>query len=252
MEHPSLYSLSLTFSSIVFFFDEGEQMKTIAILGSTGSIGTQALEVVRHLGEEYQIKALAAGSNVDLLVEQALEFRPSVVAIYDEKKVMELRERLPGVNVVSGMGGLQEVAACDGVDLVISSISGSVGLLPTLTAIDAGKDIGLANKEALVCAGELVMKRVKEKGVRLLPIDSEHSAIFQCIAGNRLEDLDRIILTASGGPFLKRPANEFMEIEPEEALNHPTWQMGKKVTIDSATLMNKGLEVILVLLQTRT
>jgi 1-deoxy-D-xylulose-5-phosphate reductoisomerase len=222
-------------------------MKKLTILGSTGSIGRNALKIVEMFPERFAVKALAAKNNTELLARQIEQFEPEIAVVFDEKCAFELKSKLPGavgVEVLYGKDGYIAAATHDAVDMVLSAVVGAAGLMPTLAAIEAGKNIALANKETLVMAGDIVIKRAVAKGVRILPVDSEHSAIFQCIAGNRPQDLDRIILTASGGPFLKRPANEFIKIEPAEALNHPTWQMGKKVTIDSATLMNKGLEVI--------
>jgi len=222
-------------------------MKCLSILGSTGSIGRNALKIVEMFPERFAVKALAAKKDTELLARQIEQFEPEIAVVFDERCAFELKSKLPatsGVEVLYGKDGYIAAATHDAVDMVLSAVVGAAGLMPTLAAIEAGKNIALANKETLVMAGDIVIKRAVAKGVRILPVDSEHSAIFQCIAGNRPQDLDRIILTASGGPFLKRPANEFRKIEPEEALNHPTWQMGKKVTIDSATLMNKGLEVI--------
>jgi 1-deoxy-D-xylulose-5-phosphate reductoisomerase len=222
-------------------------MKYLSILGSTGSIGRNALKIVEMFPERFAVKALAAKKDTELLARQIEQFEPEIAVVFDERCAFELKSKLPatsGVEVLYGKDGYIAAATHDAVDMVLSAVVGAAGLMPTLAAIEAGKNIALANKETLVMAGDIVIKRAVAKGVRILPVDSEHSAIFQCIAGNRPQDLDRIILTASGGPFLKRPANEFIKIEPAEALNHPTWQMGKKVTIDSATLMNKGLEVI--------
>lgn len=222
-------------------------MKKLTILGSTGSIGRNALKIVEMFPERFAVKALAAKKDTELLARQIEQFEPEIAVVFDERCAFELKSKLPatsGVEVLYGKDGYIAAATHDAVDMVLSAVVGAAGLMPTLAAIEAGKNIALANKETLVMAGDIVIKRAVAKGVRILPVDSEHSAIFQCIAGNRPQDLDRIILTASGGPFLKRPANEFIKIEPAEALNHPTWQMGKKVTIDSATLMNKGLEVI--------
>jgi 1-deoxy-D-xylulose-5-phosphate reductoisomerase len=222
-------------------------MKYLSILGSTGSIGRNALKIIEMFPERFAVKALAAKKDTELLARQIEQFEPEIAVVFDERCAFELKSKLPatsGVEVLYGKDGYIAAATHDAVDMVLSAVVGAAGLMPTLAAIEAGKNIALANKETLVMAGDIVIKRAVAKGVRILPVDSEHSAIFQCIAGNRPQDLDRIILTASGGPFLKRPANEFIKIEPAEALNHPTWQMGKKVTIDSATLMNKGLEVI--------
>lgn len=219
-------------------------MKKIAILGSTGSIGCNALNVVRHLNTDFKVVALAARENIDLLEQQAREFHPLIIAVYQPEKASELRKRLPGQTIVSGMEGLKAVAACQEADMVISAIAGTLGLQPTIEAIIAGKDVGLANKEALVSGGALVMRLVKEKGIRLVPIDSEHSAIFQCLNGENKSEIHRIILTSSGGPFRNWTQEQLEHVTVEQALNHPTWKMGPKVTIDSSTLMNKGLEVI--------
>jgi 1-deoxy-D-xylulose-5-phosphate reductoisomerase len=222
-------------------------MKTLSILGSTGSIGRNALKIVEMFPERFAVKALAAKNNTKLLARQVEQFRPEIAVVFDQNCALELKSMLSsigGIEIMHGEDGYRSAAIHDDVDMVITAVVGAAGLMPTLAAVDAGKNIALANKETLVMAGEIVVKRAAAKGVRILPVDSEHSAIFQCITGNRREDLDRIILTASGGPFLDRPSDEFAGIRPAEALNHPTWQMGEKVTIDSATLMNKGLEVI--------
>lgn len=219
-------------------------MKQIAILGSTGSIGTNALNVVRHLKSRFQVVALAARENIDKLEEQAKEFRPHVIGVYDHEKARELQQRLPGQTIIPGMEGLKAVAACQGSDLVISAMTGTMGLQPTIEAILSGKDVALANKEALVSGGALVMRLVKEKRVRLIPIDSEHSAIFQCLNGEKKSSVNRIILTASGGPFRTWSKEQLERVTVEQALNHPNWKMGSKVTIDCSTLMNKGLEMI--------
>ncbi|OQX28453.1 MAG: 1-deoxy-D-xylulose-5-phosphate reductoisomerase [Desulfobacteraceae bacterium IS3] len=220
-------------------------MKYLSILGSTGSIGRNTLSIVKMFPERFAVKALAAKESVALLAEQIVQFSPEIAVVFDEQRAAELKKRLPATSHVEILYGEEgyETAAIQG-DMVVTAVSGAAGLLPTLAAIDAGKDIALANKETLVMAGEIVMKRAAEKGIKILPVDSEHSAIFQCLAGQRKEDMDKILLTASGGPFLNRPKQEFADIKPEDALRHPTWQMGKKITIDSATLMNKGLEVI--------
>lgn len=218
--------------------------KRLALLGSTGSIGTSTIEVVRHLRDQAEIVALAAGSNIDLLIKQAQELRPKMVALFDASKADTLRKALPGVEIVTGMEGLEAVATHPDADMVISAISGTTGLQPTIAAIQAGKDVGLANKEALVSGGELVMGLVEKHGVKLLPIDSEHSALFQCLHGENPETVRKLILTASGGPFRGWKREQLEAITVEQALNHPTWSMGAKVTIDSSTLMNKGLEVI--------
>lgn len=219
-------------------------MKQIAILGSTGSIGRNALNVVRHLKSQFHVVALAARENIDLLEQQAREFCPLIIGVFDPKKAHELQKRLPGQNIVAGIEGLKAVAACQEAQMVISAIAGTLGLEPTVEAILAGKDVGLANKEALVSGGALVMRLVKEKRVQLIPIDSEHSAIFQCLKGEKKSTVQRIVLTSSGGPFRTWTNEQLEKITVEQALNHPTWKMGPKVTIDSSTLMNKGLEVI--------
>lgn len=216
-------------------------MKTISLIGSTGSIGLQTLDVCRK--HNIKVTALAVNSSVKLLEEQAREFKPKLVCVYDEKLYGDLRDRLSDIDVkvLCGMDGLCEIAAMEA-DLFVNSVVGMVGLLPTLTAIEHGRDIALANKETLVAGGHLVMLAAERKGVKLYPIDSEHSAIFQCLQGNKREQLNKIILTASGGPFFGMKKSELKNVTPEQALNHPNWSMGNKITIDSATLMNKGLE----------
>ena len=221
-------------------------MKKIAILGSTGSIGTQTLDVVREHSDELQVVALAAGSNKERLKEQIKEFHPKLVSLSDEKKAQELKEELVGeqVEVVCGMEGLIEVAGVDSADVVVTAVVGMMGILPTMEAIKKGKDIALANKETLVTAGHLIIPMAKEYGVSILPVDSEHSAIFQSLQGEPKAALDKILLTASGGPFRGKSA-EFLEtVTLEDALNHPNWSMGPKITIDSSTMVNKGLEVM--------
>lgn len=215
-----------------------------SILGSTGSIGTQSLEVCEKHG--IQITALAAHSSIELLEQQARKFHPEYVGIYNENKYTELKERLADTNikVLCGMEGLCEIAALPQSDIVLNSVVGMVGLLPTLTAIEAGKDIALANKETLVAGGELVTALAKEKGVKIYPVDSEHSAIFQCLQGNKRSQLSKVILTASGGPFFGKSYDDLRSVTKADALKHPNWDMGNKITIDSATLMNKGLEFI--------
>ena len=218
--------------------------KTVSVLGSTGSIGTQSLEVCEKHG--IGVTALAAHSSVKLLAEQTRKFRPEYVGIYNEEKYSELKAELADMNVriVCGMEGLCEIAALPQTDIVLNSVVGMVGLLPTLTAIDAGKDLALANKETLVAGGELVMSEIAKKGIKLYPVDSEHSAIFQCLQGNKRSQLSKVILTASGGPFFGKTYDELKNVTKEQALRHPNWDMGNKITIDSATLMNKGLEFI--------
>ena len=221
-------------------------MKKIAILGSTGSIGAQTLDVVGEHSDELQVVALAAGSNKERLKEQIKEFHPKLVSLSDEKKAQELKEELAGeqVEVVCGMEGLIEVAGADSADVVVTAVVGMMGILPTMEAIKKGKDIALANKETLVTAGHLIIPMAKEYGVSILPVDSEHSAIFQSLQGEPKAALDKILLTASGGPFRGKSA-EFLEtVTLEDALNHPNWSMGPKITIDSSTMVNKGLEVM--------
>lgn len=218
--------------------------KAVSILGSTGSIGTQSLEVCEKHG--FRVNALAAHSSVDMLEEQVRKFRPDYVCIYREDKFKELKERLSdmSVRIVCGMDGLCELSCLEDTDIVLNSLVGMVGLLPTLTAINSGKDVALANKETLVAGGKLVTELSKKKGTKLYPIDSEHSAIFQCLQGNKREQLSKIILTASGGPFFGKTYEELKSVTKADALKHPNWDMGNKITIDSATLMNKGLEFI--------
>ena len=222
-------------------------MKRIAILGSTGSIGCSSLKVIEAHPQAYQVMALAAGRNMDLLAEQVRKFRPVEVAVSGEPEAERLKGRLEGgprPKVVSGREGLLHLATLEEVDTVISAIAGAAGLVPTYAAIRAGKTIALANKETMVMAGPLVIEEAKRKGVALLPVDSEHSAIFQCLQGHWRDDVRRVILTASGGPFKDFSYEEMEKVTPEQALKHPKWNMGPKITVDSATLMNKGLELI--------
>jgi 1-deoxy-D-xylulose-5-phosphate reductoisomerase len=221
-------------------------MKAISILGSTGSVGVTTLDVAGRFADRFRVVAMAAGRNLDLFIEQIRRFRPELVSVATPELASELEARLDDddIDVVHGMDGAIAVATHNESELVVSALVGAMGLRPTLAAINAGKDIAFANKEVLVIAGELVTAAVRESGVRLLPVDSEHNAIFQCLEGRGREGLKRIILTASGGPFRELPAERFASITVEQALNHPTWRMGNKITIDSATLMNKGLEVI--------
>lgn len=220
-------------------------MKNISIIGSTGSIGTQTLEIVRA-NKDINVVALAAGSNVKLLAEQVREFKPDIVGIWSKDKAEELRDALSefDIRIVCGMEGLIEVACADRADILVTAIVGMIGIRPTVEAIKAGKDIALANKETLVTAGHIIMPLAKEKGVRILPVDSEHSAIFQCIHGETDNEISRLLITASGGPFRGKTKAELKEVTVEDALKHPNWSMGRKITIDSATLVNKGLEVI--------
>ncbi|MGD8226506.1 MAG: 1-deoxy-D-xylulose-5-phosphate reductoisomerase [Desulfobacteraceae bacterium] len=222
-------------------------MKKIAVLGSTGSIGSNSLKVIEANPEKYKVIGLAAGRNIDLLVEQIERFRPQAAAILEEALADALRGRLRtdfGTEVFSGREGFVHLATLEEVDTVISAMAGAVGLLPTYEAIKAGKDIALANKETMVMAGPLIMDEVRRRGISILPIDSEHSAILQSLRGHHREDLRRVILTASGGPLREWSYEEMETVTPEQALKHPKWNMGKKISIDSATLMNKGLEAI--------
>lgn len=222
-------------------------MKKIAILGSTGSIGVNALKVIRANPEKYEVTALAAGRNIDLLLKQIEAFRPVAVSVLDEDLGSELKNRLggnKGPEVFYGNEGFVRLATLDQIDTVISAMTGAAGLLPTYEAIKAGKDIALANKETMVMAGHLIMTAVKKNGVSLVPIDSEHSAVLQSLQGHTKEDLRRVILTASGGPFRDASMEQMTTITPAQALNHPNWHMGPKISIDSATMMNKGLETI--------
>ena len=221
-------------------------MKKIAILGSTGSIGTQTLEVIRE-NKDIEVTGLAAGTNVDLLEKQIREFQPKLVTMWTEEKAKELRSRIRDldVKVVSGMDGLLEIATMEESEILVTAIVGMIGIRPTIAAIKAGKDIALANKETLVTAGHIIMPLAKECGVKILPVDSEHSAIFQSLQGSHgKNELKKILLTASGGPFRGRTREQLQNIQVEDALKHPNWSMGRKITIDSSTLVNKGLEVM--------
>ena len=221
-------------------------MKTVAILGSTGSIGRQALEVVRRFPNRFRVAALAARRNVKLLAQQAREFSPEMVVVSDPEAVEELERALAGssVKVTGGIEGVCLAASLSGVELVLAAMVGVAGLVPVLWAVEAGKDVALANKEALVVGGELLMQAVRETGVQLLPVDSEHSALFQCLAGEDRSLVRRVVLTSSGGPFRGWSHTELSTVTPSQALAHPTWKMGAKITIDSATLMNKGFEIL--------
>lgn len=222
-------------------------MKKISILGSTGSIGTQSLEIIRA-DSELQAVVLAAYGNVDKMFEQIAEFKPEAACLYDEKKAEELRKRLKeagiSTEVLSGMEGLIKCAKWESADTVLVSVVGMIGIRPTIAAIEAHKNIALANKETLVTAGHIIMPLVKENGVKLMPVDSEHSAIYQCLVGERHQDIDELLLTASGGPFRGYTKEEIKNVKPEDALKHPNWAMGAKITIDCATMVNKALEVM--------
>lgn len=221
-------------------------LKNISVLGSTGSIGTQTLDVVRK-NNDIRVVALSAGNNVELLEQQVREFRPSFVSMADDKALARLRARLSdvtGIEYGTGMDGLIHAAAMEQAEIVVTAVVGMMGIVPTIEAINAGKDIALANKETLVTAGHIIMKLAAEKGVRILPVDSEHSAIFQCLNGERQNKIHKILLTASGGPFRGRTIEQMSDIKVEDALKHPNWAMGRKITIDSSTMVNKGLEVM--------
>ena len=220
--------------------------RVLSVLGSTGSIGTSVMDIVRRSGGSFTVKALAAGRNLKLLARQIREFSPVLAAVMTEELASELAPMIDGcaTEIVWGKDGYKRVASIDGADLVVSSMVGAAGLVPTVAALEAGKDVALANKESLVTAGPLVTRLASENGCMLLPIDSEHSAIFQCLQGSRAGEMKRILLTASGGPFRERSADELENITPEQAVAHPNWSMGAKISVDSATLMNKGLEVI--------
>ena len=222
-------------------------MKKISVLGSTGSIGTQTLEVVRQNQDKLVITAMSAGRNVDLFEKQVREFKPAIACMGDEEAAADLKQRiadLSGIRVLVGMDGMLEMASDPGSEIMVTAIVGMIGIRPTIAAIESGKDIALANKETLVCAGHIIMPLAKKMGIRILPVDSEHSAIFQSLQGSPAERISRIILTCSGGPFRGMKADELADKTCDDALKHPNWNMGKKITIDSATLVNKGLEVM--------
>ena len=221
-------------------------MKRIALLGSTGSIGTQTLDVVRHYPGDFQVTALAASSNIEMLEKQIREFKPKMAVVYNEAKAAELKLRVRDleIDILSGMDGLLAAATEASADIVLTAVVGMIGIRPTIAAIEAGKDIALANKETLVTAGHLIMPLAKEKGVKILPVDSEHSAIFQSLQGENRGQIHKILLTASGGPFRGKTLEDMRNVRVEDALRHPNWVMGRKITIDSATMVNKGLEVI--------
>ena len=217
-------------------------MKKISLLGSTGSIGTQTLDVVRNYPEEFQVTALAASSNIEKLEEQIREFKPKMAVVFNDAKAEELKQNVCDldIDILSGMYGLLAAATEESADIVLTAVVGMIGIRPTIAAIEAGKDIALANKETLVTAGHLIMPLAKEKGVKILPVDSEHSAIFQSLQGENRGQIHKILLTASGGPFRKRTLEEMKDVQVEDALKHPNWGMGRKITIDSATMVNKG------------
>lgn len=222
-------------------------MKNLCILGSTGSIGRNALKIAEMFPQQFSVKALAAKTNIALLAKQIEQFGPELAVVYDEEGARQLKNKLAAqikADILWGEAGYLAAASAGGIDITLTAVVGAAGLMPTLAAIEAGKTIALANKETLVMAGEIVTKKAAQKGVQILPVDSEHSAIFQCLQGHRKADLAKILLTASGGPFLNLPIKEFPNISREKALNHPNWSMGPKITVDSATLMNKGLEVL--------
>lgn len=225
---------------------ENNDMKKISIIGSTGSIGRQSLDVVRSNTDKFKVTAISCNQNIDLLYEQTREFMPELVAIYSEKQALEFKKKIgndscfKGVEVMSGLEGLKAVAAHSDSSMVITAVVGMIGLVPTIEAIKKGKDIALSNKETMVAGGEIVSRL----GARIIPVDSEHSAIFQCLNGEEMESVEKLILTASGGPFRGKTRKELLKVSKADALKHPNWEMGRKITIDSATLMNKGLEVI--------
>ncbi|MBM7685168.1 MAG: 1-deoxy-D-xylulose-5-phosphate reductoisomerase [Epulopiscium sp.] len=222
-------------------------MRKISILGSTGSIGTQTLDVIRNLknAEDIKVCGLSTNQNIDLIEKQIYEFHPSKVAVMDEEKAFELKKRLrSSVEVLAGIDGLIEIATMEEIDTVVTSVVGTIGLIPTFEAIRRKKNIALANKETLVTAGQIIMEEARKNDIKILPVDSEHSAIFQCLQGNKQNPVQRIILTASGGPFRNKSLKELKNVTVEDALKHPNWSMGAKITVDSSTMMNKGLEVI--------
>ncbi|MBC8345817.1 MAG: 1-deoxy-D-xylulose-5-phosphate reductoisomerase [Candidatus Marinimicrobia bacterium] len=221
-------------------------MKKISILGSTGSIGVNALEVIDHLGDAFSVTALSANKNGEQLVEQAKKYHPESISIIDEDSAQYVQSELKnsGIKIFTGRNGLLEMACRSDLDIMLNGLVGSSGMEPTLNAVKAGVDVALSNKESLVMAGDIIEREKKKSGVHIFPVDSEHSAIWQCLTGETMDDVERIILTGSGGPFRARPIDTFKDITPEDALNHPNWDMGNKITIDSATMMNKGLEVI--------
>jgi len=222
-------------------------MKKIALLGSTGSIGLNTLDIVRRFPDKFELTSVCCKSSIDVLAGQIKEFNPEIASVFEEKDAQELKSKIGSntdTKIVFGDEGYRECVSLSEVDTVVSAIVGSAGLRPTIEALYAGKEVALANKESLVAAGDIVINEAKKRNLKILPIDSEHSAIFQCLEGNRKKEVSKIFLTASGGPFRKKDVSEFKNITPNQALNHPTWSMGAKISIDSATLMNKGLEII--------
>jgi 1-deoxy-D-xylulose-5-phosphate reductoisomerase len=240
--NPKLWTINWT----IYFDYIEDNMKKLVILGSTGSIGTQTLEIVNDKKEDFGVLALAAYSNVDLMEKQVREFMPSYVVLYVESAAKDLEKRIKDLNVkvLSGMEGLEYISTLDECDMLVAAMVGMIGIRPTIAAVKAGKDIALANKETLVTAGHIIVPLCKENNVNLYPVDSEHSAIYQCLKAQDRKMVDKILLTASGGPFLGRKYDELKDVSLKDALNHPNWAMGKKITIDSASLVNKGLEVI--------
>src|SRR3989344_3661903 len=218
-------------------------MKKLSILGSTGSIGTQTLDIVKKNPKEFKIIGLTANKNIELLKKKILEFKPEAVAVMDKKSADLLKEKAD-INVYSGIDGIIKIAKLNNSDTVVNALVGSIGVMPTIEAIKSKKNIALANKETLVTAGSIVMDEIRKNKVSLMPIDSEHSAIFQCLNGEKIEDVEKITITASGGPFRQYTKEQMENVKAKDALKHPTWAMGNKITIDSATLMNKGFEVI--------
>lgn len=219
-------------------------MKKLSVLGSSGSIGKNTLEFISSYPEKFKVVALAVKNNIQILEEQIIKFKPDVVAVFDNAAAESIKKRYLSVEVLTGAEGLAEIAKLEDVDMVVSAIVGSDGLVPTYEAVKAGKELALATKEALVMAGQIIMSEAKRQGVKILPVDSEHSAVFQCLNNRDINEVEKIILTASGGPFIGKSVAELESVTPSDALNHPNWDMGKKISIDSATLMNKGLEVI--------
>ena len=219
-------------------------MKTIGILGSTGSVGKQSLEVISNHKNKFNVKFLAANSNIDLLIEQTKKFKPEFICIYDKSKYIELKNNISKTEILSGNEGLMNLCELSNVDIILNAISGYSGLEPTMKIIESGTDIALSNKESIVQAGHLVMNLAKSKNVNIFPVDSEHSALWQCMVGEQENKIRKIILTASGGPFRTLSKDDFSNVTVAQALNHPNWEMGKKITIDSATMMNKGFEMI--------